>query len=227
MIKDKKFHELIERQDLETKEQNLQKLKSSLDTSDYASIELDNGKSTKILIRSPKVILTTLLLVIVVTIGIFLAIFIPRKSKDKIRFCSQNDYTSEMSDFTLKDYSLQMGGKLLYFDWYDDTEFYNNYVLKLNSTGEIICYQEVIYDNAEGYAIYIYITDTKTEIDFLNHYKTCNESEIINGVEVKYSVGDTCEYATFIFKDFKYYIDVSEAESSALLLSYIEQLLKI
>ena len=81
--------------------------------------------------------------------------------------------------YTLKDYAKKIGKSLLYFDWYEETDYLKNKALSLKDTQEVICFQEDIIDINSGCMMYIYVVEADTIIEnFSVEEETDRNSEI-------------------------------------------------
>jgi len=146
---------------------------------------------------------------------------------DENRYCAQSEYTIEETEMTLKEYSLQQEGKILYFDWYENLDSLSNYSCTLNQTSEIIMYREEFSHSDTGYFIFLSVTDNYTEIENLEKYKTsCIDQTLIKEVETKYFFGKTLGYAMWEFDGYKYYMEVQNIMSQDELFALVEELLR-
>ncbi|MDE5552923.1 MAG: hypothetical protein K2I67_00010, partial [Malacoplasma sp.] len=137
-----------------------------------------------------------------------------------IRYCTYSDYYISETDITIKQYGLDTGKSLLYFDWYDTTEYYFNQEYKLNDTDEIICLEENIVDE-NGALIYLYLTDYHTDIDFIKiDTDNCTNILSINSIDVKWRITSETGYACFSYDKHNYYLKIEGVEDK----EYIENL---
>ncbi|MDE6075202.1 MAG: hypothetical protein K2G26_02060 [Clostridia bacterium] len=229
MSRDKKIHNLIEQQDNKGKQENWAKIQSRLEESDGESGDVENGGNTRAVIFSKKAILYSICAAVLLVAVILLIVFVPRKPDGGNGLDgfvgSAEQYSTVNSEYTIKDYAEQTGNDFLYFNWYDQTEYCSNYVIKANNTQKTVCYEETIMDMETGYMISYYITGLKTDIDILKKFKDCKDIQNIKNTEIKWDDGITEDIATFEYKGFKYYIEIPDCESPEILLGYIEQLL--
>lgn len=225
-MKEKDLHKLIEQQDPKAKAKAWEDTESRLSNSFTQTDELPNASNTKTKLFSRKFVFIFLSCAIALIVAVVVMIvFIPKNSRPKLRYCKQEDFEVVISDKTIKEYSAQFNNELLYLDWYGDTEFYNSYVLKLNVSGEIICYEETVLDNETGYMITYYITDENTEIDIFDKYKSLDGHSLIKQVSINYNCHEEC-LATFAYGKYNYYVDIPECSSYDVLLNVIEQMIK-
>lgn len=200
MSRESKFHKLIEKQNTEEKEAFWKKLESRLES----ERDIDNVEcGGEVLVMSKNEI---------------------EKPDDK-RYCTVNDYSTEISKITIKQYAADKNLELLYFDYYEQSEYYADTQYVLSETQEVICLQEEMYDMNYAH-INLYVTDDKTELDVLksfeNHYGSMTE---INSVKISYGDNDGTSYAKFTFKKHVYYINVQDAPEDGYILGLLETLL--
>ncbi len=228
MSRESKFHKLIEKQNAEEKEAFWKKLESRLESErDIDNIECDG----EVLVMSKNRTNTTrrnLLIVVAVFMALALAIcltfFIVKPfnngsaendNKNEIenpedkRFCTENDYRILVTDVTVKKYSAVNNLGLLYFDVYDEVDFYTTAEYRLNETQELVCLCEEFLSLDDTYVL-LYITDDKTEIfDTKAINSVTNETEM-NGVKVKYGKINEQYCASFDYKGNSYSLKVSD-----------------
>lgn len=243
MSRESKFHKLIEKQNTEEKEAFWKKLESRLES----ERDIDNVEcGGEVLVMSKNRTNTTrrnLLIVVSVFMALALAICLTfcivkpfdktagEDSKNEIekpddkRYCTVNDYSTEISKITIKQYAADKNLELLYFDYYEQSEYYADTQYVLSETQEVICLQEEMYDMNYAH-INLYVTDDKTELDVLksfeNHYGSMTE---INSVKISYGDNDGTSYAKFTFKKHVYYINVQDAPEDGYILGLLETLL--
>ncbi|MDE5789507.1 MAG: hypothetical protein K2H78_03715 [Clostridia bacterium] len=229
MSRDKKLYNLIEQQDNKSKQENWAKIQSKLEESDGESGDVENGGNTRSVIFSKKAILYSICAAVLLAAVILLIVFVPRKPDGGGNGLdgftgSAEEYSTVSTNYTLKDYAAQTGNNILYFDWYDQTEYEDN-IVKSNVTGRIICYNETIYDMDTGYTITFNITNPATKIDSLSKYDSCSNTTSIKEIEIKWTNDSSLYFSTFEHKGFKYYMEIPDCDSPEILLGYIEQLL--
>lgn len=146
--------------------------------------------------------------------------------ESEFRYCTSADYESVASNITVKDYALQAQKNWLCFDeWYQTTESLTNYQYRLKKTGEVICYREMIVDPSMGCEINLYITDNKTEIDFLALDESTNSQSEIKGITVEWRSSTDKAFANFEYEGYIYYLKISEPPDNNYVLSLAEQLI--
>lgn len=142
------------------------------------------------------------------------------------RYCTAEEYTRSVTDKTIKQYAQETGKDILYFDWYDTTEYLENSVYTLNETNEIICYRENIINPETGDFLTIYVTEKSTQIDVLDNLngdapKIYNYNEVNISWEASFVIG----HASFEYGDYKYDIQLKEPLEEDDVLEYAKLLL--
>ena len=128
MSKERKFHELIEQQNREEKDAVWAKLQQK-------ESEREQEKPTPVLPQARSFswrkwtpILASSLTAVVIggfaTWG-FLSLN-DEKNDNKGRYFTSQSYEIIDTQRTLKDYALEIGKNLLYFDWYEETDFFKD-----------------------------------------------------------------------------------------------------
>ena len=123
MSKEDKFHQWIEEQNQEEKEQAFERLKAELGLPDIQPTKKAKKPLSFWLKR-----LVPVCTAIIICIGIGTGIYLssnqqaekpeepPQTPQDQTRYCAQSEYTKNEVSMTLKEYSLKNGGNILYFD---------------------------------------------------------------------------------------------------------------
>ena len=142
------------------------------------------------------------------------------------RYCSAEQYTSNLADKTIKQYAIETGKTLLFFDWYNETEECSGYIYTLTETNEVICYRETIMNPETGDLLTLYITDKFTKMDFL---EGAGEMMIYistyNDVQISWGGSNTKAYASFEYGDDIYTIELTEPLEEDDVLEYAKLLL--
>lgn len=147
-----------------------------------------------------------------------------------IRYCGIEDCEVGSGEFTLKQYAENYQIDLLYLDWYEQTEDFTKRLYKTKETGENVCVKEefMIFDGAyEGYYIRVFVTDNKTETDFLTWYtgETGNETAVNNAL-VYSQLDATGTLANFEFGGYRYYLKALDVYDEAYILELAESMLQ-
>ena len=146
---------------------------------------------------------------------------------DENRYCTQSEYTIEETEMTLKEYSLQQDGKILYFDWYEHLDSLSDFSYSLNETSEIISYREELLHSDTGYSVVLSVTDNHTEIESLENYKnSCTETTTVNELPVQYYFYKTKGAIMWEFDGYRYYMEVQNIMSQDELFALVEELLR-
>lgn len=252
MSRETDFHNLIEQQNLEEKEAAWHRLESKL--SEQQELREGKATASPKKRRSPKFMkvlsaCASFAVISIIGLGVGLGIglnpdkggaddtldndppeqTLPVDPPEEppilyIRYCGVKDCEMVSSEFTLKEYAENYQIKLLYLDWYEKTEDYNNSLYKLKENGDIVCFQEDFVDG-EGNYISISVTDNKTEIDSLIWYTAETGNEIIlNNISVYSQYSTNTTLANFEYQGYRYYLFL-EFEDIEYLLSIVEQML--
>ncbi|MBQ8283803.1 MAG: hypothetical protein IJX75_01795 [Clostridia bacterium] len=146
---------------------------------------------------------------------------------DENRYCTQSEYTIEETGITLKEYSLQNDGKILYFDWYENLDGIDKSIYFLNESQEIIAFKEELLHSDTGYSVILSVTDNHTQLEDFNGYTTtCTEQTNISNISIQYRHNKTIGYAMWEFDGYKYYMEVQNIMSQNELFALVEELLR-
>ena len=146
--------------------------------------------------------------------------------EEKDRYCDGSQYTIVPVSKTVKEYSAEIGKDLLYFDWYDQTDYLENFAYQLNDTQEIICYKEIQTDINTGCLVTLYITDSHTKLDFLSPYEVFENTASVKNVTVDWRINRSMAYSYFQYNGFKYYLELRDPIDESHILTVTELLLE-
>ena len=147
--------------------------------------------------------------------------------EDQNRYCTQAEYTADETTMTLKEYSLENDGKILYFDWYENLDNLESFSYSLNSTKEVIAFREELLHSDTGFFITLYVTDNHTELEELDNFKnTCLETTNVKNVEIKYAYGKSGGYSMWEYNGYRYYMESYDVPTLEYTLGLIEELLQ-
>lgn len=221
MSRESKFHNLIEQQSQENKRKSWERLENCCDyitttTGQESVIAKMNNKKFIIILAAFVFMLCSFLIIFITTLP---------NEQNFNRYCSNEDYNIIPTTETLKDYSETTGKEILFFDWYEQSNYYIDYIFQLKETSEIICYREYMEAIGSDNIIIISITDENTEIDIFETYKLmCDNHYKYKNIDINWGGQETC-YAYFVYKDYTYYIEIDNLLQSDLILDYIKQLI--
>ena len=225
MSKEYEFHKLIEQQNEEEKHAFLNKMCSHYEIIDN-NIVSDN--EVLILERNSKrkgIVLFSVVFACLVALFFGLYFGLKKKSFDDFRYCDKSEYYILDTDITIKQYANEHSIKLLYFDIYEESEYYSDKQYRLIDTDEVICLYEEILDETNAF-ITFFVTDNKTEVDLLKSIgEICNQSTNLNGIKVDWGYDDNVAtaYAKFEYAEYKYYLSVEDVSNP----EYILELAKV
>ena len=142
------------------------------------------------------------------------------------RYCTAEEYTRSVTDKTIKQYAQETGKDILYFDWYDTTEYLENSVYTLNETNEIICYRENIINPETGEYLTLYVTKKSTQLDILDKVSGEAIDVYTHGkIRISWWISLLKGYASFEYGDYKYNLELTEPLEEDDVLEYAKLLL--
>lgn len=219
MAREYDFHNLIEKQDPEGKEEQWKRIGRDCSPENFPARSFPVRK--RFFVKRTAVSVASVFVVAVV-----LSVGIPKfiNKEETGRYCTQADYNRISVGKTIKDYSQEIDTDLLFFDWYEKTDGFVDYEYRLNDNDELICFEEQIFDD-NGNLLKIYLTDTRTEIDVLNeHNKICVNRYQIKEIGVRWGADQFVTYARLEYNNYRYYIN-SENPDGEYMLSLLGTLL--
>lgn len=221
MSRESKFHDLIEQQNQDIKRKSWERLENRCEQITETIVQEGviakrHNKKLIILLATFVLVLCSVLIIVLTTL--------PDK-RNFNRYCSSEDYNVVPTAETLKNYSASSGEEILYFDWYEESNYYIDYVFQLKDTSEIICYREYMEVINSDSIIIISVVNKNTEIDIFESYKLmCDKHYNYKNIDIKWG-GQETSYAFFIYKNYSYYIEIDNLLQSDLILNYINQLI--
>ena len=228
MSKERKFHELIEQQNREEKDAVWAKIQQK-------EAERQENEPVPVSPKAPSfswrkwtpIIASSLAAVVIgvfATWG-FLSLKNGNNDDNKGRYFTSQSYETLNTQLTLKDYAQEIGKSLLYFDWYEETDYLKNQVWQLKDTQEIICYNEEIIDINTGCKVEIFVIEADTEIEGLDFVEETDKESEIKGVKINWQYSRFSAYAEFEYEDYAYYVRVDDPLDENYILTLIEELL--
>lgn len=228
MSRERKFHELIEQQNRKEKDAVWAKIQ-------HKEAEREQEKSIPVLPKARSFFwrkwtpilassLTAVVIGVFATWG-FLSLNDEKNNDNKGRYFTSQSYEIVATQTTLKDYAQDIGKDLLYFDWYEETDYLQDVVWRLNDTQEIICFQEEIIDINTGCKVKLLALEADTEIEDLSRDMETDKKSEIEEVQIdwRYSRFGAC--ANFVYEGYKYYLCVDEPIDENHILDLVEELL--
>ena len=219
MSKEQDFYKLIEEQPSNEKARVWTKISNKLNEETTVEVAV-LPKKRFWTVR--KIISVCSSIIVFAIIGIGLSIGLSPKNEDARRYCRQGDYYTIDSEYTLKEYSQINNNEILYFSWWEESEYYYDFEYRLYSTDEIVCFAEDIYDLNDVF-ITLYVTDNRTEIDFLDFSNSCSYTANVNDIEITYGIGAMESRGYFSYYGYNYYL-TTDCEDSSYFISLCEQL---
>lgn len=222
MAKKRSIHELIEEQEPEAKQRMWEEVRQRIAQEDI----LDGKKTPRKKFSWKKFAVIAASFVLVLGISLFSVFHFMPQEELKSRYCTQEEYSSQPIEETIKKHAEINQKNWLYLDWYEFAESVTNISYYLNETGEEICFYEEIINGETGDIIKLFITDNYTDIDILQNFKEISVKQIkIKNIQINYGNSFTNAYAYFEFNKNRYYIDLFEPMTETAILDIVEELL--
>ncbi len=221
MSKERKFHELIEQGNQEEKQRVWEKILA------MEKERQPQPAPVKKRWRGWQKWTTVLASVLAVLfIGVFAVVkFFPFDDGEGERYFTNQDYEMTEKQETLQEYSQKIGADLLYFDWYQETDYCKNNAWLLKDTQEIVSYNEEMVDINTGCVVYLYVTKVNTELEFLSGYQNTDQVNEIHKVKVNWRSNMNVATANFEYQNYRYYLRIVEPFEDDYILSLVEELL--
>ena len=125
----------------------------------------------------------------------------------QVRYFSSADCELKEGEYALKQYTEVYNVELLYLDWYNETEEYGKSLYTLKDSGEPVCFKEYFVNSDFNY-IYVYVTDNRTEMDFLTWFDAkTGDKATISGITAYYHMAQKSNM-NFEYKGYRYYIQL-------------------
>lgn len=138
MGKERKFHDIIERDCSESKPRIWERVNGELAS---AAPSVSERK-----ISPRRIAAVAAAAIMLLAVG--LAFLLPPLLNTDSRYSTQRDYAWYFTDDYLSDFAKTAPYRVLFFNWYAETdreEFYVDSVCRRRDTGEMICFKEEIY----------------------------------------------------------------------------------
>lgn len=207
MSKKENFYKLIEKQNVETKEQEWEQIRVNLALDERIVVKKNK---TKTVIKWMAVTASSIVM-------LFIGIFLIRhfmQPKDITRYCTVEDYFSQSTDITLKQYSETIELTMLYYSWYDYAEAVEDIQFILKDTGETICHKEKIMNGKTGQVVTISAVKGNIVIEEYKRFiENCADKGEIQGMEVNSMFTKNFSYAWFEYNDYTYFIEMEALEN--------------
>lgn len=223
MSRERKIHELIEKGNREEKDRVWARIQERAREEVPLAVELPKPKARPW--RKWAAIAASSCAVVL--IGIFALVkFLPfGEKKNEGRYFDNQSYERIDVDYTIQEYAQGIEKDLLYFDWYDETDYVKNMAWQLNETREIICFQEELVDINTGSIVHLFVTDADDKIDgFSTDENTTMETDIKN-IQVYWRYAVDKAVANFEYEGYRYYLRVKEPMDEGHILALVEELL--
>lgn len=141
------------------------------------------------------------------------------------RYFTSQSYEIVDTQRTIKDYAMETGENLLYFDWYAETDYLKDQVWQLKDTQEIICFEEEIIDINTGCPVYLFVIEVDTTIEDVSFVEETDRQTEIKETQIDWRYSKFRAYATFVYEDYSYYLRLEEPIDENHILDLVEELL--
>ena len=214
------IHNLIEQQDSETKQRTWERIQSQLGDAPAA-------KQTTATVTKPRTKWTWAIVAItlvVVTLSVVLPLTL---TGDGVRYCDMTQYTREVLEQTLQEYSLSHNNELLYVDWYDVADDVTTTYAHINgNSNDIVFFDETTLNAETGVELVLSVTDNKTRVDKFEHYYENYEEITVSNITVKWRTHlNVFSLATFEYQNHVYYLQLDVGDAKDQLVEIIENML--
>ena len=151
----------------------------------------------------------------------------PEPSAPEIRYCYSDDYFLSPAETTVKEYSESSGKNLLYIDWYDIAEEVQTmWHVHKNNPDDRICLEETLANGETGEIVVLQIVETNVEIDYLvSLQSSLKDTYEYNGVTIKYHTDVDGGTASFVYGNYKYFIETDNVSEERSVLDIAENML--
>ena len=218
MGKERKFHDIIERDCSESKPRIWERVNGELAS---AAPSVSERK-----ISPRRIAAVAAAAIMLLAVG--LAFLLPPLLNTDSRYSTQRDYAWYFTDDYLSDFAKTAPYRVLFFNWYAETdreEFYVDSVCRRRDTGEMICFKEEIYHLETDTYYTLYFVPPREKIDFLAVFEeTCQATTEIGGRAVHWSKELKSVRAWFSYENCNYFLLAEGTEEPEPVLNEIKAL---
>lgn len=141
-------------------------------------------------------------------------------------YCYSGDYDIYFCDKTLKEFSIESGNKILYFDWYDIGTDCVTSEYKLKTTGATVCMNESIYNMEREDYVDLYVSPSKYILDkFTVVIDNSNKMMTPNNNTIKYYTDTESSFGIFTYGSYTYYLKLMYNTDMQRLCSLVDELI--
>ena len=227
MSKERKFHELIEQQNREEKDAVWAKIQQKEAEMGINTVSVTPKARSFSWRKWAPIVASSLVAVVIGAFAAwkFLSLQNEGNEDNKGRYFTNQSYEIVDTQRTIKDYVQETGKNLLYFDWYEETDFFKDKVWQLKDTQEIICFEEEIVDINTGCMVYVFVIQADIEIEDFSFAEETDSKNEIKGIQIDWQYLRFRAYANFEYEDYAYYVRVEEPMDENHILALVEELL--
>lgn len=226
MREERKLNKAIQKDGAETQAEILEKLK--LKYPQYTEViecKQQTPKKRRVAVLSALAAAAACVAVVVPC-----AVLLPKSDNagggNGFRYCAQDEYKKDPSEYTIKEYSEKYDSKIHYFDWYDTGEDCMTAYYVSKADNEVLGLWEFAYLPEVDESVELAVT--KTDIYLAEHtlvYESTNEQSV-SGYTVKWQVLSN-GYAGMLENDgYRYIITVETSQNETRLFELVEELLQ-
>lgn len=224
MSRERKFHALIEQQNQEEKDAvwaKIQQKEAESKGEVPSAPPSPRAFSWRKWLPTAAVSLAVLVVGGVATWG-FLSL---QNGENGGRYFTSQSYEKVNTQTNLKGYAQAIGKDLLYFDWYEQTDYVKNQAWQVKDTQEIICFQEEIIDINTGCLLYFFVMEADTTIEDFSLGEEDEQISQVKGVEIAWDYSRFNAHASFVYEDYRYLLQVEEPIDEGYILDLVEDLI--
>ena len=141
------------------------------------------------------------------------------------RYFDAQSYETVETQTNLKGYAQEIGENLLYFDWYEETDYLKNSAWLLKDTQEVICYKEEIIDVNTGCVVTIFVTEANTKMESFTLDENTDRVSVVKGVNIDWLLYNDKAFLNFEYEDYRYYLRIKEPLNEEYVFALLEELL--
>ena len=223
MSRERKIHELIEKGNREEKDRVWAKIQERAREEAPLTPELPTPKARPW--RKWAAIAASSCAAVLISVFAFVKFFPFGEKKNDGRYFDNQAYEIESVDYTLQEYAQGIEKDLLYFDWYNETDYVKNQAWQVKETQEIICYSEELVDINNGCVVYLFVTDADDKMDAFSTDEETRKQSIVQEIEIYWDFTIDRAVANFEYEGNRYYLRVVEPMDEGHILALVEELL--
>lgn len=221
MKEEKEFHKRIQNTGKERRKAILEDIHKEIDDDYLRAPSVPPVKTSKKR-RNISIAIGVASCVVVIVLCV---VFIPKRESDNKRYCTFVDYIRTTSDTTIAVYNQENNTNFLYFNWYNNAEYVSDTLFLDKKDGRLLCIMEEIIDGDTGQSVIISATKLNIYIDVLDTYTNlCKDAYRENEYSFLWSKNLDIYYCIFEWRDYRYYLEISDVPDLEALAGIIDSL---